>query len=113
MSGKQDRDRMVMPGDGPTDEDLRHDVDLTRQELADTVDALADKADIKGRARRAGQEKVTALHDRGQELAGRLPDPVAERVRPMLTAAARRPAATVGGLALLLVLLRVLSRRRS
>ncbi|MBP2328628.1 hypothetical protein JOF56_009013 [Kibdelosporangium banguiense] len=29
-----------MPGDGLTDDDLRRDVELTREELAGTIDAL-------------------------------------------------------------------------
>jgi hypothetical protein len=54
MTGnKQQQERLALPGQEPTEEDLRHDVDLTRRELAETVDALAAKADVKARVRSA------------------------------------------------------------
>ncbi len=34
---------MRMPGEEPTDDDLRVDAELTRQELAETVAALSDE----------------------------------------------------------------------
>jgi hypothetical protein len=101
MSDNQSRQRLTMPGEGPTDEDLHHDVELTRQELADTVDALAAKVDVKERVR----EKKAEIGDRGDELVAKLPDPVANRVRPVVASATRRPAATLGGMAAILALL--------
>jgi hypothetical protein len=41
QADKRHQDRMTMPGQGPTREDLELDVQLGRQELAETVDAIA------------------------------------------------------------------------
>src|SRR3954447_3095866 len=57
------RDRYVLPGNGPTDEDLRHEVELTRAELAGTVDRLRHKVDIKARMREAAQHRMALWHD--------------------------------------------------
>jgi hypothetical protein len=76
-------DRVRMPGDGPTDEDLRTDAELTRQELAETVVALGDRLDVKTRVRIATRRR-------------------AEAVRATVS---RRPAIPLGGLAALLTTL--------
>lgn len=101
------RDRLTMPGEAPTDEDLRLDAELTRNELADTVAALADKADVKARA----HEKAVALRERGDELVSKLPPPVATRVRPVMDILTRNPALTAAGLVAVLLVLRKLVRR--
>ena len=51
MTPPERSERMVLPGAGPTDDDLRQDVELTREELAETVEALAHKADVGARVR--------------------------------------------------------------
>jgi hypothetical protein len=95
-----------MPGAEPTDEDLRHDAELTRQELAETVVALGHKADVKGRIQ-------DAAHKRGDELMGKLPDPVATKVRPVVDTATRKPMIPIASLLALLIVLKVwLSRRK-
>jgi hypothetical protein len=58
-----------MPGSPPTDEDLRHQVELTRLELRRTVDELADKLDVKAQARRRGQELVTFVREHPVQIA--------------------------------------------
>ena len=109
MTGK---DRMTMPGEAPTDEDLRQDAELTRQELAETVGALGEKADVKARVQRAAHEKTEALREKGDELVDKLPEPVATRARPVVDGAARRPYIPLAGLVALLVVLRVWLKRR-
>ncbi|MPY80322.1 MAG: DUF3618 domain-containing protein [Actinophytocola sp.] len=47
-----------MPGSTPTVEDLRHDVELTRDELAGTVSELAGKLDVKTRTSETMQRQV-------------------------------------------------------
>jgi hypothetical protein len=84
-SHKDSADRMRLPGEEPTDDDLRVDAELTRQELAGTVAALSDKADVKSRMRRAAKERVEAVQ----------------------TTMSRRPAIPLGGLAVLLATLLV------
>jgi len=97
-------DKTSMPG-GQTDEDLRHDVEGTRQELAETVAALGEKADVKGRARAAAHRRAEAIQTRGDELVGKLPDPVATKVAPAWRTVSHRPAVPLAGLAALLALL--------
>ncbi|MBB4905212.1 DUF3618 domain-containing protein [Actinophytocola algeriensis] len=111
MSTK-DNGRMTMPGEAPTDDDLRQDAELTRQELAETVSALGDKADVKGRAQRVAHEKAEELRVKGDELVDKLPDPVATKVRPVVDGATRRPYIPIAGLVALLVVLRILLKRR-
>lgn len=110
MTEKHD-DPLVLPGHEPTDEDLRRDAELTRQELAETVAALGEKADVRTRVRQAAHERTEALRERGDELVERLPDPVADKVRPAVETAARKPVIPVATVLALLVLLRVLLRR--
>jgi hypothetical protein len=114
----EENKRLTMPGQGPTDEDLRLDAELTRQELAQTVAALGNKVDIKARAhekagalRDRAHEKVEALREQGDELVERLPDPVAERVRPVVRNATRTPVLPLAALLALLLLVWRLRRR--
>jgi uncharacterized protein DUF3618 len=111
MSAK-DTDRLTMPGEPPTDEDLRHEAELTREELAETVSALSDKVDVKARAQRVAHEKTEELRVKGGELVDKLPDPVAAKVRPVVDGAARRPLIPIAGLIALLVALRIWLKHR-
>jgi hypothetical protein len=106
-------ERLTMPGQEPTDEDLRQDVELTRQELAATVAALGEKADVKARVQHAAHEKAEALRERGDELVGKLPDPVATRVGPVVTGATRKPMIPLATLLAIIVALRFWLKRRS
>jgi len=71
----------------PTPEELRRQIEETRRELGDTVDALSHKADVKEQARQKKQE-------------------VQERVKSNPTPIA----AAIGGSLALLLLLRLLRR---
>jgi hypothetical protein len=104
---KQQEERTRMPGEEPTDEDLRTDAELTRQELAGTVAALGAKADVKGRVQAAAKQRTEAIQAGGAELVDKLPDPVAEKVRPVWMSASNRPAIPLGGLAALIAVLLV------
>lgn len=103
MTEKQDR--LIMPGQGPTDEDLRHDAELTRQEMAETVAALADKVNVKARL----HDKADELRDRGDHLVERLPEPV----RPVVTTATHRPLIPLAALLLFLLAVRLVRRQRA
>jgi uncharacterized protein DUF3618 len=98
---KQQADRMRMPGEEPTDEDLLTDAELTRQELGETVAALGAKMDVKTRVQAAAKEKAEAVRAGGTELVHKLPDPVAQKVAPAWERMSRRPAVPLGGLAAL------------
>jgi hypothetical protein len=111
MTDKEDR--LTMPGQAPTDEDLRHDAELTRQELAETVAALGEKANVRARVQVAAHEKAEALRERGDELVERLPEPVATRVRPVVDGATRRPLIPLAGLLALLLALRFWLKHRT
>ena len=87
-----------------TPEALREDIARTREQLGETVEALAAKADVKARVRQkaagtAGQARQRAAEAVGQAreqarlAGGRLPPQVAERV-------ADRPGASAGGAAI-------------
>lgn len=71
-----------------TPEELRRQIEQTRRELGDTVEALSHKADVKEQARLKKEE-------------------VQERVRSNPTPLA----AAIGGFLVLLILLRLLRRR--
>lgn len=45
-----ERDRYALPGEAPTDEDLRHEAELTRQELGETLAGLLSVMDVKAQA---------------------------------------------------------------
>ena len=109
---KKQEDRLRMPGEEPTDEDLRTEAELTRQELAETVAALGERADVKARVQTAAKERAEAVRAGGAELVDKLPDPVAAKVQPVWTTVSRRPAIPLGGLAALLVALFVWLRVR-
>jgi len=98
-----EQERLTMPGQPPTDEDLRMDAELTRQELARTVAALGDKVDIKARA----HDKVEALRHRADELTQRLP----ERVRPAAATAVHRPLIPLLAVVALVLVFRRVSKR--
>jgi hypothetical protein len=44
---KRQAQRYALPGEGPTDEDLEHEVELTRRELSDTVAELVQRMNVK------------------------------------------------------------------
>lgn len=112
MTHQRHEDRMTMPGQAPTDEDLRHDAELTRQELAETVAALGEKVDVKARVRAAAHHRAEAIQTRGDELVAKLPDPVATKVAPAWQTVSHRPALPLAGLAGLLALIMVWLRIR-
>ena len=78
-------DRDTLPGNPPTDEDLRHEVELTRQELGGTLARLMYKVDIPARTR----ESVHTRLDHAKQTADR----------------ARRNPYALGGLAAMLAAL--------
>ncbi|MFG2452872.1 DUF3618 domain-containing protein [Streptomyces sp. NPDC048512] len=74
----------------PTPAELREQIEHTRHELGDTVQALADKTDVKARAQqKAGQLKDQAVTKAGElktqaakatvQAQNKLPDPVKEK----------------------------------
>jgi hypothetical protein len=88
-------------GDASSDpEELQQEIERTRQELGDTVEALAHKADVKARV----QERVTDISQRAQATAAQGARTVRDR---------RAPLAAIGGAVLLVALVILWWRRRA
>ena len=82
--------------EGSSDPDqLRAEIDATREELGDTVEALAEKADVKTRV----HEKVDERKEAAQEKVASVQSTAEENKTPMI-------AAGIGALLLLLFLIR-------
>ena len=124
------------------EDELRQDIERTRAQLGDTVEALAHKADVPARVKdkvhdtketvQLKAEEVTehvlegteALQARATEMASqterlihqaleKLPPPVAQRIEPLIATARQRPLpAAVIAVAVLLVLRRLLRSNR-
>lgn len=67
---QHDTESKTMPGSEPTSEDLRHDVELTRDELADTASALAAKLDVKSRTSTTAMRQVATMQRHPAAVAG-------------------------------------------
>ncbi len=52
-------------------EQIQEEIEQTRTELGDTVEALAQKADVKAQAKRKVQETKASVADRKDELLGK------------------------------------------
>jgi hypothetical protein len=52
-------------------EQLRGDIEETRQELGDTVEALAQKADVKSQAKQKVQDTKSSVSEKTDELFGK------------------------------------------
>lgn len=81
-------------------EELRHEIERTREELGDTVEALAQKIDVKARV----QDRVADIRQRAQASAAQGTRAVQDRGVPV---------AALAGVVLLLGLVIVWWRRRA
>jgi hypothetical protein len=88
-------------------EELQRDVERTRRELGETVEALAHKADVPGRVKEQAHETVVRMTAATNEAIDSLPDPVAQQVEK----ARRHPAAIAAVLIALVLVIWKLSRR--
>jgi ElaB/YqjD/DUF883 family membrane-anchored ribosome-binding protein len=105
-------------------EQARLDIELTREELGETVQELVHKVNVPARAKEqaehvAERAKEQAEHakEQAEHVAGivreKVPPPVAENAERLAGAVRRNPWAAIGTLVLMLVLLRTIARRRS
>ena len=53
-------------------EQLQHEIEETRAELGDTVDALAQKADVKARVSEKVEQRKAALRERQEDIRARV-----------------------------------------
>ena len=76
--------------------DVREAIVEQRAALADTVQALAAKADLRDRVKGKASDTVAQVHDKAQDLGGRArdvaPDPAVEGFDTAVAAVRRRPA---------------------
>jgi len=93
-----------------TPEEIRADIEQTRAEVGDTVEALAAKTDVKARA----QERVEEVKETARQKAGEVtPEPVKRGGQQFVDTARANPAPFVaGGLVVLAILLWRRSSRR-
>ncbi|NKE60037.1 DUF3618 domain-containing protein [Lentzea sp. PSKA42] len=88
-------------------EELQRDVERTRRELGETVEALAHKADVPGRVKEQAHDTKVRMTRATDEAIHSLPDPVADQVEK----ARRHPAAIAALLITLILVIWKLSRR--
>ncbi len=62
--------REAVKGNGEPEE-LREEIESTRQELGDTVEALAEKTDVKRQAKRKAEETKASVMEKKDELLGK------------------------------------------
>ncbi|RAS65751.1 uncharacterized protein DUF3618 [Lentzea atacamensis] len=88
-------------------EELQRDVERTRRELGETVEALAHKADVPGRVKERARDTKVRMTRATSEAIESLPEPVAEQVEK----ARRHPAAIAAVLIALVLVIWKISRR--
>jgi ABC-type transporter Mla subunit MlaD len=76
----------------PTEADVREDIERTRQQLGETAEALAAKADVKARAR----QKATQLKEQAATRAAQVKEQAATRASQVKEQAATRASQTRG-----------------
>ncbi len=91
----------------PETERLRAEIEQTREELGETVQALTHKMDVPARAR----EKLQHTRDAAQDRTRQVTEPVLDRGQQAVVAVRRRPV-PVAAVVLAVVLLGWLLRRR-
>ena len=94
----------AQPAKDASADEIEADIAATRERLAASVDALADKVNVKARA----QEKIDDTKQRAQDLLGRATDQARRAPRPVQLAVLGVPVALL--LALIIAQIR---RRRS
>ncbi|WP_439660300.1 DUF3618 domain-containing protein [Lentzea sp. HUAS TT2] len=90
-------------------EELQRDVERTRRELGETVEALAHKVDVPGRVKEQAQETRLRMTAATNQAIDSLPEPIAEQVEK----ARRHPGAIAAALIALIVAIWAISRRTS
>jgi ElaB/YqjD/DUF883 family membrane-anchored ribosome-binding protein len=86
------------PGDGPdqarSPDEIRAEIEETREDLGETVAALAEKTDVKARAKEKvetakeqAQSKVTDATEAAKQKLAAAPEPIRENPVPLLVGA--------------------------
>jgi hypothetical protein len=93
-----------------TDADVRLDRDVTRQELGDTVEALAHKLDVRSRMKEGVDEK---LDQATAKVADVVSQPAADRLRTGADAVRANPLPVLASLIALIVAIKLALRARN
>ncbi|MQA63712.1 MAG: DUF3618 domain-containing protein [Actinophytocola sp.] len=102
--------------------EIQRDIERTRAQLADTIDALASKANVSARTKEKAHETAETVQAKTEQLTGqakdvtdqalaKLPPSAREKVEQAATTARRKPIPTVAAAVALLLVLRRLFRR--
>ncbi|MCP2166399.1 DUF3618 domain-containing protein [Goodfellowiella coeruleoviolacea] len=102
----------IRPSDSPRMAELRADAALTREELGETVEALAHKMNVPRRAKEQLDQRKAALQARTEQTLNAMPPPVANLAQQGMAAVRRRPAAFLVGTVVAVLVLRMMARRR-
>ena len=85
-------------GDQPSPRELREDIEKTREEMGDTVEALAAKTDVKARAEAKVSEAKAGVAERRDEVVGKVreatPQSAIQGAGQVAGAARRKPVPT-------------------
>lgn len=94
---------------------IRQDIEATREELGETVEALAAKTDVTGQAKRKIEEARSTVSEKAEEMFGRVrdvtPETAAAGAGQAVVAARRNPVPLLIGLFVAGVLIGRLTRR--
>lgn len=94
---------------------IRQDIEATREELGETVEALAAKTDVTGQAKRKIEEARSAVSEKAEQMFGRVrdvtPETAAAGAGQAAVAARRNPVPLLIGLFVVGVLIGRLTRR--
>ena len=92
---ERDIERTRVSESQPDPEELRREIEETRAELGDTVEALSHKADVKGRAKDKVEERKQAVSAKAdefkQKVSGATPDDVKSAASGAAGTARERP----------------------
>lgn len=100
-----------MSGDFPKNaEEARLDRDTTREELAETLEALGQKLDVKARVSESVDEKLDQATAKVAEVTN---EPTAARFRQGADVVRANPVPVFAGVLGLLILIRLILRRRN
>jgi hypothetical protein len=90
---------------------LRAEIEQTREQLGDTVQALVHKVDVPARAKEKLHETRDAAQEKARQATAKLPEPVRERGQQAVVVARRRPVPLAAAVLAVLVLGWLLRRR--
>jgi len=102
-----------MSDDTKTSEELRAEIERTREQLGDTVEALTAKTDLTGRGKAKVAELQATAMAKADTAVSALPESAAAPIRRGVGVAIAHPAMTVGALAGSALLVRGIVKRRN